>query len=176
VFAEATRDGDQAARGLHDRILSVNSITKCLGFGPMHVGWIAGPRKLIDRIHDAKDHVRPQNPILSIQLARRILPHRRKILDATRRRRAANAGALGVFFAQEQRLQGQVPDHGTTMVAKLPTKHRDDVAFARRLLKKEGVLVSPGRFVEMPGWIRIGLLCDPKALHAGLEALDRALG
>lgn len=175
VFAEATEDGDAAARSLHDRILSVNSITKCLGFGPMHVGWVAGPRPIIERIHRAKEHVRPLNPILGLGLAARIVPHRAKILEQTRRRRRQNVTVLRRFFARETRLRGKVPAHGTTMVARLPVRQKNDVAFAKRLLGREGVLVAPGSFVEMPGWIRIGLLSDSEALKGGLEGLDRRL-
>jgi aspartate/methionine/tyrosine aminotransferase len=40
VFADATEAGDRPARLAHERILSVNSLTKCLGFSPLRVGWI----------------------------------------------------------------------------------------------------------------------------------------
>lgn len=175
VFAEATDEGDGAARSLHDAILSVNSITKCLGFGPLHVGWVAGPPAIVERIHRAKEHVRPLNPVLGLALAARLLPHRTKILEQTRRRRRGNAMTLRRFFASQPRIRGEVPAQGTTMVAKLPNRYKDDVAFAKRLLGSHGVLVAPGSYVEMPGWIRIGLLSDPDALKAGLEGLARIL-
>lgn len=175
VFAEATREGDVAGRILHDRILSVNSITKCLGFGPMHVGWIAGPKRLIERVRLAKEHVRPLNAILPLALAARILPHRSKLLEATRRRRERNARTIRAFLAKAPELDGRVPQHGTTMVVRLPARMRNDVAFAKRLLAGTGVLVSPGSYLEMPGWIRLGLLSDPKSLQTGLRVLGNAV-
>jgi aspartate/methionine/tyrosine aminotransferase len=62
---------------------------------------------------------------------------------------------------------------GTTCMVRCPVP--DDDAFARRLLEKEGVLVAPGSLIEMPGWIRLGLLADPEAMEHALQALTVAV-
>jgi aspartate/methionine/tyrosine aminotransferase len=176
VFAEATPEGDRPARLAGDRILSVNSLTKCLGFGPLHVGWLAAPPAIAARAHRAKDHVRPLNPILGLGIAARILPHRAALLRLTRARRSANATRMKAWLREHPAMPGRVPAHGTTMVLRLPPGKGGDVAFAKRLLARHGVLAAPGSHVEMPGWLRIGLLAEPRALQAGLEAIAATAG
>lgn len=177
VFAQATRDGDVPACVLDDAVVSVNSLTKCMGFGALHVGWVAGPEPLMRRVRTAKDLVRPDSPLPSIAYALRALEHRQRLLAATQQRRARNAahaapwlaGAVHAGFA------GRLHDHGTTMAVRLPRGTRD-VTYAQDLLQRTGVLVAPGSFIEMPGWIRVGLLAEPAAFRDGLAAIATVRG
>lgn len=168
VFAEATPAGDVPAARLHPAILSVNSITKCLGFGPLQVGWVQGPADVVARVRAAKWHVRPMMPSLDLALAVHVLEHRSRILVHTRARRARNVEAVRAF-TETMGAAWTGPGEGTTVAVRAP--QADDAAFARRLLERRGVLVAPGTFVEMPGWLRIGLLCAPEILEAGLAGL-----
>jgi aspartate/methionine/tyrosine aminotransferase len=51
----------------------------------------------------------------------------------------------------------------------------DDEAFSRHLLERYGTLVSPGRFFEAPGHIRLSFGIPPALLGKGLRALSRSL-
>jgi aspartate aminotransferase len=51
----------------------------------------------------------------------------------------------------------------------------DDVAFAE-LLAEEGVLVLPGRIVEVPGWFRISLTATDEMVERGIAGFARARG
>ncbi|HLE47970.1 MAG TPA: aminotransferase class I/II-fold pyridoxal phosphate-dependent enzyme [Candidatus Thermoplasmatota archaeon] len=174
VFAEATKEGDRPARRLHDRILSVNSLTKTLGFGPLHLGWVSGPPEVIENIHRAKAHTRPLNPILSLTLAARILRKRKSILAKTRQRRHENYQTVRRFLQARPGLEWHPHGHGTTTVFRLP-KGRDDVTFATGLVQEENVLVTPASYTELPGWIRLGLMAEPATLRNGLQGLGRKL-
>ncbi|MBI2077940.1 MAG: aminotransferase class I/II-fold pyridoxal phosphate-dependent enzyme [Euryarchaeota archaeon] len=174
VFAEVTPEGDVPARRLHKNILSVNSVTKCLGFGPLHLGWVSGAPEAIDAMRLAKMHTRPLNPTLSLVLAARILRRRRALLAKARRRRHENFRTVSRFLQARTGLEWHPHGHGTTTVFRLP-KGRDDLEFAKSLLREEGVLVAPGSFLEMPRWIRLGLMSEPGTLKAGLDRLGRKL-
>ncbi|MHB8634377.1 MAG: pyridoxal phosphate-dependent aminotransferase [Thermoplasmatota archaeon] len=169
VFAEAT-PGHRPAALLHERILSVNSLTKCYGFGSIQVGWVAGPRAAIEKMRRAKDLVRPGNPLPSLVVARRVLADRGRLVATTQARRAENARLVRSLPLEP--LRGVVGEHGTTMALRLPPGTRD-LPFATRLFEEEGVLVSPGSLIELPGWIRVSLLAPPAALKAGLAAAVR---
>ncbi|MFO1533733.1 MAG: pyridoxal phosphate-dependent aminotransferase, partial [Thermoplasmatota archaeon] len=173
VFAEATTLGDRPAARLHPAILSANSLTKCFGFGPLQAGWLHGDAEAIEEARLAKWHLRPLAPTIDMVAAAAVLERRDSILSATRRRREANVRTVAAFVA-DHGLAWTGPGAGTTCLLRTPKA--DDVAFARRLLAREGVLVAPGTYAEMPGWFRLGFLCDPAILAAGLEGLGRALG
>ncbi|HLE97778.1 MAG TPA: pyridoxal phosphate-dependent aminotransferase [Candidatus Thermoplasmatota archaeon] len=173
VFADATSLGDRPARLLHDRIVSVNSVTKCLGFGPLKVGWCVASPEAGARIERAKGHVVPVNPHLGPRIAERVLSERRKLVAECRAAREVGVGLVR-DFAEARGLGWSGAGHGTTCLVRLPGGAGDDVAFARRLLEAHGVLVAPGAFVEIPGWIRLGLVTPRDDLEAGLRALARA--
>jgi len=172
VFADATPAGDVPAARLHPAILSANSITKCLGFGPLQVGWVQGPADVVAQVRAAKWHVRPMMASLDMALAARVLEHRSRILAVVRARRSANVATVHAFV-ERTGIAWTGAGEGTTVMVKAPAA--DDRAFAKRLLEREGVLVAPGSTIEMPGWVRVGLLTAPDVLAAGLDGLARAL-
>lgn len=172
VFAEATEAGDRPAHRLHPRILSVNSLTKCYGFGPLQLGWIHGSADVLETLRRAKGHVRPLNPSLDLAVAYEVLGHREEILKQTRRRRQENVSRVAEFM-ESQKFEWGGAGQGTTCVVRVP--RGDDVALAQKLLDQDGVSVAPGSFVEMPSWIRLGLLSDPAALAHGLRVLEGAM-
>jgi aspartate/methionine/tyrosine aminotransferase len=171
VFADATGPASPA-RLLHDRILTVNSLTKCLGFGPLHVGWLAAHRDALEALDRAKSHLSVNNPVLDLALGARVLAQRERLLQATIAARAANVPVVEAVV-RDLGLGWHEPPRGTTCVVRLPPALQDDVAFARSLLEREGALVAPGGFLELPGWIRLGLLSGHDQLRGGLAAIGR---
>ncbi|MCA1813192.1 MAG: aminotransferase class I/II-fold pyridoxal phosphate-dependent enzyme [Halobacteriales archaeon] len=171
VFADATGPA-KPARLLHDRIVTTSSLTKCLGFGPVHIGWVLADRDATEALDRAKSHLTATNPVLELVLAARILAERERLLAELPARRLANL-RLVEQFAVRHGLRWHRPEAGTTCVVALRTP--DDVSFANAALQREGVLVAPGSFIELPGWVRIGLAGPTATLQAGLEALGRVL-
>ncbi|MHB8585695.1 MAG: pyridoxal phosphate-dependent aminotransferase [Thermoplasmatota archaeon] len=175
VFAEATEAGAKPARLIHERVLSINSLTKCMGYSPLRAGWIAAPVELRENLERAKAHVNPPNPIVEMHLAMEVLSARKEILDRTRATRKAGLGLVQEFVAKHPEFQLAVPDGGTTCAVRLPRARADDIQFAKAALKGASVLVAPGSFIEMPGWIRIGLVGKTDVLEQGLATLSRWL-
>jgi aspartate/methionine/tyrosine aminotransferase len=165
VFADATGPA-RPARLLHERILTTNSLTKCLGFGPLHVGWLVAPPDALESLDRGKAHTTVNNPVLDLALGARVLAQRPRLLEVAAAARAANL-PLVEAFAQQHGLRWHRPERGTTCVVRLPDAWRDDAGFARALLKREGTLVAPGSFLELPGWVRLGLLAPPAAMRGG---------
>lgn len=167
VFADATDAGDRPARLAHERILSVNSLTKCLGFSPLRVGWLVAPSGAREALERAKGVASVGNPLLSLVLGARVLDARRELLRATRAARAEGAAMMA-----RSKLDAQLHAHGTTCLVRTEP---DDRAFAERLLAARGALVAPGAFIEAPGRVRVGLVTPAATLRAGLAELEAAL-
>ncbi len=168
VFADATALGDRPARRLHDRIVSVGSVTKCLGLGPLRVGWLVARRDAVEALDRARAVASVVPNVLGQMIAARALDRRRELIEPLRERRRHNAGTLA-GFVREQGIAWSAPEHGTTAVVASPVP--DDAAFAQALLDEDGVLVAPGSLVETPGWLRVGLAGDEAALIEGLARL-----
>lgn len=165
VFADATDAGDRPARLLHERIVSVGSVTKCLGFSPLRVGWLAAHPDAQEALDRAKAHASVQTSLIGQLLAARVLAERRRLVARTRELRARNAGVLRRAVPA-----WRDPGHGTTAV--LPLRNDiDDIKFSERLLTEEGVLVAPGSFIELPGWVRVGLVGPTDVFEAGMAVL-----
>ena len=173
VFADATELGPPAAR-IHPRLLSVNSVTKCLGFSGLRCGWVAGDPDALEAIDRAKSHLSVQNALLDMQIAARVLDDRPKILGRTRATRGACAQVAAEFLEGARHVRGRVPEHGTTMLLKLPDGV-DDLAFANTLAAEKGVVVPPGSYIEMPGHVRVGLVGDSEKLREGLRIVAASL-
>jgi aspartate/methionine/tyrosine aminotransferase len=168
VFADATEAGDRPARLAHDRILSVGSLTKCLGYSPLRVGWVVAHKDAAEALDRAKGLASVGNPILSLALGARILDQRREILRTTRAVRAEGAALVA-----RAGVPADLKPHGTTCVVRVPG---DDRAFAERLLSRSGALVAPGSFIETPRRVRVGLLTPAETLREGLAALAIEIG
>jgi aspartate/methionine/tyrosine aminotransferase len=52
---------------------------------------------------------------------------------------------------------------------------RDTIGLARKLWERHGVLVAPGEYFGIPGYMRIGFGTDEAELDEGLERLHRGL-
>ncbi|HET8714774.1 MAG TPA: hypothetical protein VFM16_03045, partial [Holophagaceae bacterium] len=65
---------------------------------------------------------------------------------------------------------------GWSVLLRRPAVDTDE-AFALALLEREGVLVHPGHFFDLPseGFLVLSLLPPPETFARGLEGLSRAL-
>lgn len=167
VFADAT----ELPIVRHERILHVNSVTKCLGFSGLRCGWVAGAPDALEAIDRAKSHLSVQNALLDLQIAARVLDDRPKLLAGTRALHTRCAAALKAALSGAAALTGRVPEHGTTALLRLPDG-ADDLALANRLAAERGVVAAPGSYVEMPGFVRVGLVGEPESLREGVRELD----
>ena len=94
---------------------------------------------------------------------------RRAVADA---RRARNGELLAAFLDERPSLSGHVPagcPYGLVRHARLDG---DDLA---AVADREGVLVVPGRFFEVPDAVRVSLGRSPAEMEAALAAFGRAL-
>jgi aspartate/methionine/tyrosine aminotransferase len=100
-----------------------------------------------------------------------------KNLPAIRRRyhatRDANARLVRRFLEKETRLSAALPG-ANVLFARLP-RGLDGEAFAQHLVTRHGTLVVPGRFFEMPSYVRISIGGETQPLARGLETVSAAL-
>lgn len=177
--ADGARDGT-----LHERIVTINGLTKCYGLGALRCGWVTADRQTFPRLLDDWIELEDIGCKLTELLAADALEHLAEwrgseaLSDLEVKRRA-----VGVWI-DEQAGRGLLgsTDMGKSSVVfprwlgKTPT-----LELAELLLRDYGVLIAPGEFFRLVEGkaMRIGFGGDGVKLLEGLRRLSvglRAIG
>nr|WP_051968020.1 PLP-dependent aminotransferase family protein [Brevibacillus thermoruber] len=161
-----------------DSVLYVGSLSKTIASG-LRIGWLAGPRAVIERLADAKQQMDYGTSSVSQQLARlalegglweRQMERLRPFLTAQRDRMLA---ALDTHLRKEA--SWNVPAGSCHIWCRLntPVDGRDLLEAAIRA----GVVMTPGEvFGAEPGWMRLTYSWESsEALEEGIRRLAEAI-
>jgi len=162
-----------SAHHLGDEFVTTSSLTKVYGLGGLRCGWVLAPPELARRIWRLNDlygvdaaHIAEQLSCLAIAQLDRVYDRARALL--TRNRAIAYNFLDGCSTLEVAR-----PQFGTTLFPRLKRGSADELC--RVLQDKYDTLIVPGRFFEMPTYLRIGIGTDTGSFVAGLERLALAL-
>ena len=162
---------------LAPNIISTNSLTKVFGLHALKCGWMIAQPSLLARIqndmsegdvgisklaHAVAAHVLESADIFDARW-REILARNRPIL-----RKHADAMIADGLIA------GRLPEFGCMYFPRVRGVG-DTLTLARALWTRYGILVAPGEYFAMAGYVRIGFAGDPTELDNGLARLHRAL-
>lgn len=159
---------------LSDRIISIASLTKCWGLGPLRSGWILAAPGILRDLHRFSNLVDVFPPAISDNailaclrradtLQARMMPY---ITD--------NMTILREWAAATPALQWSEPDGGLMGYFKLPDG-LSSRAFLKHCVEKHETNFSPGCFFEDDRFIRIACGTSPDILRAGLARVATAL-
>jgi aspartate/methionine/tyrosine aminotransferase len=175
-YADADAAGDEAsafggvtAAGLPNVVVT-SSLTKFHGLGGLRIGWLVGPRPLVDRARSAARHLHavaaPSRALAARALADGDLAARR------RERLAGNAARLAAFVADRPALSGSVHEDATFALLAHERADGDAVAEAA---SEAGVLVVPGRFFGRADAFRLSAGGPTGEVREGLAVLGDVL-
>jgi aspartate/methionine/tyrosine aminotransferase len=157
--------------------ISIGSLTKAYGLGPLRTGWIAlgeGLARERAAIQDSifLSYVDPPTMVLRAALrALDALPALRQRCDELAR---TSKPLLERWLASTEGVRGIPPELGLTSFPRL--EGIDDTrALYEFLVREEQVGVVPGEFFAQPGHVRIGYGLEPARLEEALERLTRGL-
>lgn len=154
--------------------VTCSTMTKFYGLGRLRVGWILADKRTARRLRNAERLVSGHNPDYSLWLARQALGKRARFAKRALKIYKENR-ALVAKFAEE------VDDVAETRLGAAPfclvsyKKGPDSTSFGRELLRKTGVLVSPGDYFGAPKAFRLCFTCDRAVLRQGLDLLAEYL-
>ncbi|PSP79671.1 pyridoxal phosphate-dependent aminotransferase [Halobacteriales archaeon QS_1_68_20] len=172
-YGVAPRDGafgGPTAAGMENAVVT-SSLTKVFGLGGLRIGWIVADPDFVSRARDAMTHT-PFVATPSRELARRALFHRDDLLTRSREVIRENGDLLRTFVAGRPDLSGPVFDGAT--FAFLEHERADGDELVDAALEAD-VLLTPGRFFEAPGGVRVSLGHDPAEMQAALDAFGDVL-
>jgi len=178
VYMEFAPDAARfhAAR-LAQNAVSLGSLTKAYGLGPLRLGWVALGEGLAGERLGLRDltylvHVDPPTPSLRAGIA--ALERREALLAPLRRFERVSRPRLAAWLEREPRVRGALGPYGLCAFPEL-AGIADTRAFGDELALEHGVDVVPGEFFGRPGCVRIGFAVEPAVLDEGLGRISRAL-
>jgi 2-aminoadipate transaminase len=153
-----------------------------VSFPGLRVGWVVGPKPLIERLRHAKESADlhtdqlSQAVLLDFVESGRLDAHRRKVLKAGCERLAATLDACREFLPAGTRWTR--PEGGMNVWVRLPEPLDAGELLARA--QKEGVAYLPGRYFAVsrldPGALRLSFAgLPPDQIRSGMAILGKIL-
>jgi aspartate/methionine/tyrosine aminotransferase len=159
---------------LCDRGISTGSMSKSYSLAGLRLGWIAGPKELLQSVAIHRDYNTISVGMVDDLFAALALEHRDAVLARSRSITRNNLALLDAWVATEPAISYVKPKSGTTALLKfafdLPSRD-----FCVRLLEAKGVLFTPGSVMDMEGYVRIGYANNPSVLSEGLAKTSEFL-
>ncbi len=161
---------DMGARGI-----SVGTLSKPYGLPGLRIGWMAGPRDVIERCWGMRDYITLSPGKLNDALACLALRHHDKIVERNRVIITANLAAASAWIESRQdMLSWTAPRGGLLGLLKynLPV---DSLTLADTLATEYSVMLAPGSAFGYEQHLRLGIGQRPDMFARGLAEAGRAL-
>ena len=160
----------------YERAVVTSGLSKAYGLPGLRIGWVAGPPDLVSDLWAVHDYTSIAPGALNDRLARIALePARREqIIARTRMIIRANYPIVRRWIETLDRLTHVPPEAGAIALVRYNHPIRSS-QLAERLRDERSVLVVPGDFFEMDGYLRIGFGSDPEYLTSALTLIGEFL-
>ena len=157
--------------------VTIGSLTKAYGLGPLRLGWVALGEALVARHHELRDatYLMWVDPPTTTLAAGVVALERLDDLGAKARELQLHSKPLlDRWLREESRLEALIPSHGLVSFPRVKGVS-DTHALAQRLVRDAQVDVVPGEFFGAPGHLRVACGLPPAELQAALGRLSACL-
>ncbi|MEM2075784.1 MAG: pyridoxal phosphate-dependent aminotransferase [Zestosphaera sp.] len=161
-----------------EHALSVSGLSKVYGLPGLRIGWVAGDKRVVNRVWGVKDYTSIAPSALSDYIASTILDsgNVKRLRERARSVVRTNLEILKGVLALGGVIDPYWPEAGAYLLARIPWSN-DTLAVSYRLFREHSILINPGECFELPGYVRIGTGQNPatygKSVHALINALKR---
>lgn len=174
VYGDRRFFSPSSIEGLRDRVVVTDGFSKVFCMAGWRVGFAAGPKKLIDRLHKVQEHaVSSPSTFAQYGCLRALEGHREYIernLAACRR----NLGTVLDKLNSIDSINCPEPEGGFYVYPRLDPALCSSKDFCEGLLKHEGVAVIPGEyFGDNRNHFRLCYAVKREVLEDGLERIAR---
>jgi hypothetical protein len=174
--AEREADDTPSVWGRYERAIVSSGLSKAYGLPGLRIGWIVAPPSLIDELWAVHDYTTIAPGAISDRLARIVLePERRAtVLARTRGIIRANYPLMRRWIDKQEGLTHIAPEAGAIVFIRCDLP-QPTLELTKRLRDERSVLIVPGDFFDMPGYLRIGFGSDPAYLESALTLVGEFL-
>ncbi len=174
--AERVADDTPTVWGRYERAIVSSGLSKAYGLPGLRIGWSVAPPDLISDLWAIHDYTTIAPGGINDRLARTALtPERREILLArTRGIIRTNYPLVRRWIEKQDGLSHIAPEAGAIVFVKHQHPFRSS-ELTERLRDERSVLVVPGDYFDMDGYLRIGFGSDPDYLASALTLIGEFL-
>jgi hypothetical protein len=169
--AEITRPRTKSFWGMSDRVIVTSGLSKAYGIPGIRIGWIVGPREVVDECWTQHDYITIGPNKLSDWMARTAVrpENREKCYARTRQTLQHNLPIMQEWVAGfGGKLIFTPPDAGAICLMKYGAKI-PSYELCTRVRVNRSVLIVPGRHLGLEGFVRIWMGGREDYLREGLR-------
>ena len=177
VYRGAELDGDISPSfwGMYDKTLVVSGLSKAFTMPGLRMGWLVGPKEIIADSWTYTDYTTITTGAINAWLAERALrpETQQKIRQRNRDIASKNLKVLTDWIESHPEILRFVPPkiNGVTFIGYNLNISSTDLVM--KLLQDKSVLIAPGEFCGLDGYVRIGY--GMKNLAEGLSRISETL-
>lgn len=180
VYRGAELDGEETPTffGLYDKVIICCGLSKAYALPGLRIGWLVGPKEIIEKSWAYHDYTSITSGILSNQVATLVLrPERRmKVLNRNRKILNENLAALKGWVEKHKNLFSFIPPKAGGMAFLRYNMKINSTELATKIMEEKSVFIVAGDLFRMDHYIRIGIGPEKDYLLAGLDLIDETLG
>jgi len=153
-----------------------SSLSKFYGLGSLRTGWAFAPAQVVEKARNFSDYLTPEIPFAPLFLAHLLIGHpiMAELEQRIRLRIKENREIIGAYLNQTDFLSCYIPKNGVLFFPEV--KGMVDIRkFHELLYKKYHMVVTEGRFFQMPSHFRMAGIWAPEVMAKGLRRLESAL-
>jgi aspartate/methionine/tyrosine aminotransferase len=168
--------GDHPGSAVHlgPAFVSTSSLTKVYGLSGLRCGWVLADAPLVARIQRLNDVYGNVQPFAMDWLAAAAFDRLPVLHQRARDLLAVNRGLFSAWASGRDAVACTATEWGTTVCVR-PTR-MDAERLCSELRERHEVSIVPGRFFELPDYVRVSLCTAPDALREGLARMGSVLG
>ena len=161
---------DMGARGI-----SGGTVSKPYGLPGLRIGWMAGPRDVIERCWGMRDYITLSPGKLNDALACLALRHHDKIVERNRGIITTNLAAATAWIESRQDVLSWTSPRGGLLALLKYNLPVDSLTLADSLATEYSVMLAPGSAFGYEKHLRLGIGQRPDVFAKGLVEAGRAL-
>ncbi len=162
-----------SARKLAPNVVAVSSLTKCYGLGPDRIGWLLGPKDVVERAGDAMIASAGMLPRSHATIALAAFAQLPTLAERSRRLLSGKRERVAAWAASHE-LAWTAPAEGLFGLVTVPGRV-DLTPAIEKAARERQVLVAAGSFFGLPEAFRIAWSIRDDLLDEGLARLAEAL-
>lgn len=179
IYRGAEREAEDTPTvwGRYERAIVTSGLSKAYGLPGLRIGWILAPPDVVSDTWAIHDYTTIAPGGINDRLARIALaPERRAgLLARTRGIIRANYPLVRRWIERQEGLSHIAPEAGAIVFVRHAHPIRSS-ELTERLRRERSVLVVPGDYFDMDGFLRIGFGSDPAYLGSALALIGEFLG